>query len=219
MAVSLTNANGDPVSLFGSGNTSYAMGQKTNAFEANANPFAYAEDKTKTAPSLLSPRTFSDTANVNEGETTATTAGDTQSMGYTNDPRQAVHGTRSGGTGGAKAAGRAGAKLIPDEEVGLKPAQPGEAPTPAHPDGPTEDEQNEMATRDTEDQMGMPTPWRDGSRSANFGYGRGEANGGSGSSYTNGGSFSSVDEAEQAAQGRGPYSGPPQGGTTTGTGY
>ena len=102
-------------------------------------------------------------------------AGSTAGLGYGSlSDIKAPRGTRRGGGGGGQASGRAGAKLNPDEEIGIKAAKPGEAPTLAHPDGPTEDEQNDMATQDTERQMGMPTPWRGGGRNAQAAYGSGE---------------------------------------------
>jgi hypothetical protein len=141
MAVSLVNANGDPISTFGSGNTAYAQGNKTNAFESQSDPFDYAEDKS--APTLLSPRTFGST-NTNQGEATQTVAGSTAGLGYGSlSDIKAPRGTRrsGGGGGGTKpGGGGAGIKLNPDDEVGLKPAQPGEAPTPAHPDEPSQDD-------------------------------------------------------------------------------
>jgi hypothetical protein len=95
-------------------------------------------------------------------------AGSTAGLGYGSlSDIEAPRGTRRGGGGGGQASGRAGAKLNPDEEIGIKAAKPGEAPTLAHPDGPTEDEQNDMATQDTKRQMGMPTPWRGGGRKKN----------------------------------------------------
>jgi hypothetical protein len=141
MAISLTTANGDPVSLFGSGSSQFAMGQKTNAFEANANPFDYAADKSAPGQTLLSPRTFGDSTDPNQGAATQTVAGSTAGLGY-GDLRdtKAPRGTRrgGGGGGGAKPGGDATAALVPDAadesgQIGLKPAEPGEAPTPSTP--------------------------------------------------------------------------------------
>lgn len=171
MAVSLVNANGDPISTFGSGNTAYAQGNKTNAFESQSDPFDYADDKS--APTLLSPRVFSDSTDVNQGEATQTVAGSTAGLGYGSlSDIKAPRGTRRGGGGGGQSSGRAGAKLNPDEEIGLKAAKPGTAQTKE--DGPSEDEQDDMAARDAERQMGMPSPWRDGGRNAAAAQGAGE---------------------------------------------
>ncbi len=138
MAVSLINANGDPVSTFGSGNTAYAQGNQTNAFQSNADPFDYADDKT--APSLLSPKTFGDSTDPNQGEATQTVAGSTAGLGYGSlSDIKAPRGTRRGGGGGGRRSGggNASASLVPDAadesgQIGLKPAKPS-APKPGEP--------------------------------------------------------------------------------------
>jgi hypothetical protein len=193
MAVSLVNANGDPISTFGSGNTAYAQGNKTNAFESQSDPFDYAEDKS--AWTLLSPRTFGST-NTNQGETTQTVAGSTAGLGYGSlSDIKAPRGTRrSGGGGGTKpGGGGAGIKLNPDDEVGLKPAQPGEAPTPAHPDEPSQDDLAETEIAQENMRQGHAPDYTIGGnmqgRNAAAAYSRreGTPTGGAGSSYTNGG--------------------------------
>jgi hypothetical protein len=102
MALNLQNANGDPVSLFGSGNSAYAMGQKTNAFESQSDPFDYAEDRT--APgALMSPKTFGAISDVNAAEHTMGLAGSTNSLGFgdlrdVKAPRSPRRGGRRGQT-------------------------------------------------------------------------------------------------------------------------
>ncbi len=54
-------------------------------------------------------------------------AGSTAGLGYGSlSDIKAPRGTRRGGGGGGQASGRAGAKLNPDEEIGIAPAKPPE---------------------------------------------------------------------------------------------
>jgi hypothetical protein len=204
MAVSLTNADGNPISTFGSGNTAYAQGNRTNAFESNSDSFDYANADDTSAPTLLSPRTFGDTADVNAGEATQTHAGSTSDLGYDTTVKRSMRGGGGhGGGGSGRSAGGSGETLLPDAmdengQIGLKPASPGTAED--KPDGPTEDEQAETAIAQENIKNGNEPGYtyggnmQGGSRNAQAAYGatEGTATGGHGSSYTNGGTTSST---------------------------
>lgn len=127
MAVSLTNANGDPISSFGSGNSAYATGTQTNPFTSSpAATFGDMAAEDKSAPnSLISPRTFGDLADTNTGTSTATVAGSTAGLGYSNDPRSAVNTPRRSG-GGMQMSGALGSapKVLPDGPPAQRPQKP-----------------------------------------------------------------------------------------------
>lgn len=78
MAVSLTNANGDNVSLFGSGNSLFAHGTQTN-------------------PASMAPaQTFEDLA-ADPAQITPTAAGSTQHLGYADISKSPGRGARGRG--------------------------------------------------------------------------------------------------------------------------
>jgi hypothetical protein len=108
MAVSLLNANGDPVSSFGTGNSQFATGSHTNPF--------------MTSPA----RTFGDLTNDRSANTparmTATRAGSTTSLGY-GDPAKSSSGRSDGGGGGGGGSRAASPSLVPDQQMGIPAAE------------------------------------------------------------------------------------------------
>jgi hypothetical protein len=141
MAISLTNAQGDPVSLFGSGNSTFATGDRVNPSSTTAMP-TFGDIAGDRPPGLFSNfRTFGDTAASGASQTTAapttkTRAGSTQ-LGYTNlatsqRGARGRGGAVTGKTGGAVAP----TKLVPDQEIGNSKGKPIEPPQ--RPDEPSQ---------------------------------------------------------------------------------
>lgn len=151
--ISLLNANGDPVSTFGTGNSQFAGGAETN-------------------PGRITPmRTFVEAGSGSgsgmsgaAAAITPTAAGSTK-LGF-QDPTKAPRGARGHGPMLSHATGASVPKLVPDEEIGLKPAnwegeyQKVEALQRQRQQQPTQEELDEYlaATRGSEAAPGTTAP-------------------------------------------------------------
>jgi hypothetical protein len=133
MAVSITNANGEFVSLVGAGNTAYAGGTPTNPGSFSSGQSFGQSGAGNGSGSFGAPAAISNfgsptrpgASRNSPSEITATRAGSTSDLGYT-DPAAASRGTRSGGGGGggAGSGGASSPQLTARLPIGIAAAKP-----------------------------------------------------------------------------------------------
>jgi hypothetical protein len=127
VSVSITDADGRPVSNFGSGNSAYSTGiQANNSLFTNFEGGPDANEMAN-APGLKSPTTFGDEGSTTDAgagrESTVGQAGNTASLGFgdlrnVKAPRR-PGGGGGGGGGGGSSSGAATPKLLPGDMSGI----------------------------------------------------------------------------------------------------